>query len=348
VGAEQRITIFERMPASGRTIAAALGVLIVCVSHLSRADELQVRPEQAVWSRSGLGGPAYATFSPSGKTIAVAAGTSVQLVEAGTGKLQREFKGHTRRLHSIAFAPDGKTLATGDGEFKVDHVLGEVRLWDVESGKLFATLDWNGSDVTSLAFTPDGKRVIGGGLKGFRVWQCSTGKLLHEQEIVGGSLAIAVSPDGRTMAGGGFDEVVTLRDAETWREVKVFKGHKSELRSLTFSPDGKTLASGGVGELKVWNMRRGELQRTIRADSTVWGAAFSPDGKRIAIGSGDPRDKALGKSTLWDFATGEVSQSTASREGGIVSVAVSPDGKTFLSGSYGGTVELRKVRASSR
>ncbi|MXW78374.1 MAG: hypothetical protein F4Z57_05190, partial [Gemmatimonadetes bacterium] len=118
------------------------------------------------------GGPYLVTsvaFSPDGKTLAggeIQGSTTADIVwthavrlwDVDTGQAKAAFKGHTDWITSVAFAPDGKTIASTSGD-------GTVRLWDVESGNLKNTLDdYRVTTWSSLvAFTPDGKTIAAAG-----------------------------------------------------------------------------------------------------------------------------------------------------------------------------------------
>jgi RNA polymerase sigma factor (sigma-70 family) len=99
------------------------------------------------------------TLSPDGRTLAGTAdrGKSIVLWETATGQRRRELTGHTSMLFALAFAPDGRTLASGGMD-------GTVRLWDLPSGKEVTRLEGHRGWVLSVAFAPDGTRLVSGGL----------------------------------------------------------------------------------------------------------------------------------------------------------------------------------------
>jgi WD40 repeat protein len=83
-------------------------------------------------------------------------------------------KGHTEPVWSVAFSPDGKTLASGDGtEFRA----GEIKLWDAASGQERASLKGHTERVASLCFSPDGKILASADLdKTIKLWDVRTGQ----------------------------------------------------------------------------------------------------------------------------------------------------------------------------
>ena len=83
---------------------------------------------------------------------------------AGQSKLRKTLKGHTTHVRSVAFSPDGKTLASGSYDKT-------IKLWNVASGKNTATLNGHTGWVISVAFSPDGKTLATGSTDGsVKLW----------------------------------------------------------------------------------------------------------------------------------------------------------------------------------
>ncbi|HEX5270856.1 MAG TPA: WD40 repeat domain-containing protein [Gemmataceae bacterium] len=140
--------------------------------------------------------------------------------------------------------------------------------------------------------------------------------------------AVALSPDGKTLASGGEDRLIRLWDPTTGKARGTLEGHSGWVRCLAFSPDGKTLASGGNDRLIcLWDMtaagRPGtKPMQAVGHTDLVLALAFSPDGKTLVSGGWDSTARA------WDPATGKERLKFDNDHGRVTSVAFSPDGKT--------------------
>jgi len=160
----------------------------------------------------------------------------------------------------------------------------------------------------------------------------------HSENVV----AVAFSPDCKTVASGSSDTTIKLWDNSLGQEFRTLKGHTRAVTTIVFSRDGTTIASGSNDvedrQIKLWNVVSGQEIRNIRNSSTsVVSMAFSPDGKFLATGSGDTNI------TLWDVESGQELQKLRGHKNPVNSVSFSPDGKTIASGSSDKTIKLWDV-----
>eukprot|EP00873_Tetraselmis_striata_P000604 jgi/Tetstr1/420868/TSEL_011941.t1 len=239
--------------------------------------------------------------------------------------------GHSDSVNSVAFSPDGATVASGSGDTT-------VRLWDAASGALTATLEGHSSIVHSVAFSPDGATVASGSYDTtVRLWDAASGALTATLEGHWNAVfSVAFSPDGATVASGSYDTTVRLWDAASGALTATLEGHSDGVRSVAFSPDGATVASGSDDTtVRLWDAASGALTATLEWHSgIVYSVAFGPDGATVASGSWDTTVR------LWDAASGALTATLEEHSDRVISVACSPDGATVASGSLDNTVRL--------
>jgi WD40 repeat protein/beta-lactamase regulating signal transducer with metallopeptidase domain len=140
-------------------------------------------------------------------------------------------------------------------------------------------------------------------------------------------LAVAYSPDGRSLATSGEDSAIVIRDPSTGSVRMRLEGHNDAVTCLAFSPDGSILASGGYDRtVRFWNPSTSLLLSTLEGhESWVFALAFSLDGKTLASAGSDKTVR------LWDVALGRSKATLIGPNSSIRALAFSPDGKTFAS-----------------
>ena len=254
----------------GQTLASGSGSGIGGSLHLWNADTgvllrelttkpnsfLPLEPEPVVNS---------VAFSPDGQTLVSGEGSTfssfLRLWDVNTGALLREFTTKSNSflplepepvINSVAFSPDGQTLASGGEGFTSG---GFLHLRDANTGVLLHEL------ITTEFFTADDDSVN----------------------------SVAFSPDGQTLASGSDDNTVRLWNVNTGGSIGILEGHERDVNSVAFSPDGQTLASGSSDNtVRLWDANTGELLRALTGPgAAVNSVAFSPDGQMIAGGSSD-------------------------------------------------------------
>ncbi|MFE2245264.1 WD40 repeat domain-containing serine/threonine protein kinase [Streptomyces lavendulae] len=236
--------------------------------------------------------PQAVAFGPGLTTLALAR-TEVQLwdVARRSGTVFTEPPGTGDGggvLRSMAFGPDGKTLATGrEG--------GVLQIWDTGLGQATGQVVRMNVTATALAFSPDGRTVAVGRLDtSLRLWDVGGHRSSTDPFDVpshGDTVtSVVFSPDGRTLASACVDGTVRLWDATRRDAAPVkLKGHTDIVTSVAFSPDGRTLASGGNDRsVRLWDVAAGTRVATLTGHTgNVTSVAFSPDGRTLASGDDD-------------------------------------------------------------
>ena len=244
-------------------------------------------------------------------------------------------RGHSRKIHSVAFSPDGQRLVSGSDDWT-------CRLWDVEAGTHIATLehivDRNRSPVTEVAFSPDGELLATAGVD-VKLWEVSTQNeietLQHSEWVV----ALAFSPNGELLATGDNQGRVKVWSIQERKVIAQLDGDTVRVDTLVFSPDGRTLASAGYhGLIKLWAVSDWALLGTLQNRGTAYTLDFSPDGQVLA---------STGHSavTLWSVESGEEITTLTGHSGWVFGVAFSPDGKTLASGGDEGVVRVQNIES---
>ena len=270
-------------------------------------------------------------YSPDGTKLAITSTRRILLYDAQTGKELDLFTGHSDDVFSVAFSPDGTTLASGSEDKR-------VRLWDVSTGKQLQALWGHSDDVFSVAFSPDGTTLASGSRDAtIKLWDVSTGEQL--QTLTGHTSwvrSVGFSPDGTTLASGSRDATIKLWDVSTGKQLRTLTKHTSDIYSVAFSPDGTTLASGSKDKtVRLWDVSTGkQLQILTGHTAQVYSVSFSPDGTTLASGSWDRTIK------LWDVSTRTQLQTLTGHSDDVFSVVFSPDSSTLASGSEDDTVRL--------
>src|SRR5205814_936971 len=169
----------------------------------------------------------------------IAAATHHKVVKVWEAPSGRELHALEENALSVAFSPDGRSLATGS----IDE--GTVRVWDLDWGIETRTMLGHSGAVRTVAFAADGRWLASAGDDAVvRVWDPGTGRELHALAGHTAPVTSLVSgPGGRWLASGSADGVLRLWDPGAGRELRVLQGHTSSVTHLAASPDGRWLAS---------------------------------------------------------------------------------------------------------
>ena len=254
-------------------------------------------------------------------------------------RLRATLKGHTDFVTSIAFSPNGRTLASGSWD-------DTIRLWNPHTMEHFRTLRGHSNDVTSIAFHPVGTWLASGSWDTtIGVWEINPGTTDSWFYRGNGGFVTSVaylSTGGQRLAWGSEDNAVRVTyqgdSFPDWSSYYKNDWHEHDVSSLAFSPDGQTLASGSWDKtIILWDSPDDYLTTLVGHTDFVTSVAFSPNGKILASGSWD---KTI---ILWDMGTNEALLTLSGHTDRVLAVAFSSDGRTLASGSDDQTIRLWDV-----
>ena len=275
------------------------------------------------------------------------------------------------RVTGLAVSPDGRLIAAGDRE-------GSVHFYDHDTGEEQKALSGHLDEVTDVTFDPSGDLLASCSLDGsIRIREVKTGgDITVLSSHTGSVICLDFSPDGRLLASGGMDGFVRLWNVPAWSEQAVLKVGASSVRDLEFSPDGRWLVVGSEGEQAcIWDVATRRMIKQLGvSNSPVHTATFNWNGDTVAVGYAhgnialwDPSFREGDSIRVLDkhtegvhalaFLDGENTLASASADhtvriwsssgphssltghrGPVLSMAVSPDESTLVSGCRAGMI----------
>ncbi len=263
----------RRILAGGWRAASEQPALVLWDLEKSKAILSSVEPAVSVTALAlASDGRLALTGSQAGPPTSRSLGAPlVKLWDMTTGRLLREFAGHSARIHAVAFAPDSRwALSASDDE--------SVKLWEIPSGQLLHTFPDEGGRGR-LAFSADSRLV----LIGLSEWEVATGRAVRRDRDQHGR-AFFLSPDGQVSLGGGDgsrgeeDFFFLIRQTDSQRPVPL-RGHSGGVNSVAFTPDGARAVSGSRdGTIRLWDLRTAqEIALLAALPDGEWMTA-TPDG----------------------------------------------------------------------
>jgi WD40 repeat protein len=214
-----------------------------------------------------------ASLSANGSLIATASGDGTVRIWTASGAPKLVVR--TRNPESVAFSPDGRSVASTGGE--------GVVLWRVADGTRERTLPSSRGNV-DLSFSSDGDHLVAAGADGKgRIWSVPTGRLEHV--LVGHRdrlTSARFSPDGTLVVTASADHDARIWDARTGHMRVLLRGHGAIVQDAAFSSDGRWVVTAGPGTAGLWEARTGRLLSLLRGHvGPLTAAEFAPGGYKV-------------------------------------------------------------------
>jgi WD40 repeat protein len=297
-------------------------------------------------------------FSPDGNMLASGSlDKTARLWNMAERREGPQFTNHTGSFTSLAFSPNGRTLAMslGGGAGQV------IRLVEVETGKQKAELRGHLKDISSLAFTPDGQSLLSASDDDtIRVWDLVPSakekpvhKFARNSIITDWSSygpALCLSPDGRHLL-----TVYTNQSFSVWDTLRFFEGKRHPLpftntTIAAVAPGGRLAAfASRSSELMLWNVETGQGRSFVQGGTNhIHRLVFSLDGRYLAAaddtkrlsemaGSNDDKRRTI---RVWDIAARKETHLLSPDGEFPVSLAFSADARVLMAGFWRGPVKL--------
>lgn len=320
-------------------------------------DDTPASSSDSLNAHSKLAPPVYTqppvltalAFSPDGKMLAVSGNREILLhtldggVDGNAAPPQR-LLGQSDSILSLAFSRDGSLLVAGGG---APARFGEIQLWDLPSAKLRHSVMLTGDTIFGVSLSPDATRVAAGCTdNSVRILDVTTGKEVtkmgaHENWVLG----TVFSVDGKRVVSVSRDRSAKLTDTATGAFQENINLLRGELAAVARRPTKDIVVIGGEDRYpyiylmdRPKNMKIADdttlVRKLERQNGAITTLAWSPDGKRIAVGGAAP------EVNVYDADTGARVAACKGHSAGIYTVAFSPDSATLATGGFDGTVRL--------
>jgi WD40 repeat protein len=269
------------------------------------------------------------------------------------------YTGHNDPVNTVAWAPEGKHIASGSGMYDSDTEDYTVQIWEVATGRRIVTYQGHAYWVNAVAWAPDGKLIASASEdRTVQIWETMTGHRIFTYAGHSDSVeAVAWAPEGKIIASASEDKTVQVWDVTTGRHIYTYAGHTSAVNAIAWAPDSKYIASGGgnwqapygggerkgqANEIHIWAPFTGLHLYTYNDHwSQVKTIAWAPVGKRIASGGGNWQAKTPdNRIHVWDATTSRRLFKYTGHTSVVSSIAWSPDSKHIASADWDGTIQI--------
>ncbi len=289
-------------------------------------------------------------------------------------RLERAFSGHTSAILATAFADSGRTLLTAgkDGSLKTweaasgtpvrtimlpdgpafalaahdnkaltGHANGTIALWDLTNGSKVSTFKRNEARIWSVTFVDDGTKFAASSHDWkTALWDATSSNApLHVFEGHRSAVQVVAytkTPRGPMIATGGADKTIKMWNAETFKLVRTYRGHRDFVNHIAFSQDGNRMASASIdGNIRIWSTRSRKLYRSYKEHrGPLTGLAFRGNGTKLISAGKDQNVR------FWNTKRRRSEKMLKTKHGNIESLAFAPTNDRVAASDGQGQVEL--------
>jgi WD40 repeat protein/tRNA A-37 threonylcarbamoyl transferase component Bud32 len=248
---------------------------------------------------------------------------------------------HWGPVTGVSISPDGKWVASSGGD-------GVIRLWEVSTGRLHASLDHAGA--VSVAFAPDGQTLLSRSNDQLKLWDAASGmeRPAPSKALAAPVLAAAWAPDGKLLAVAGTEKdspkanpvpVLRVWDVASGEARAVLRGHAGAISAVAFARNGQLASGSDDHTVRLWDLAAGKERLVLasRGSGNITSVAFSPDGQIVAAGTVNQTAR------LWDVTSGKERGALTGHTATVTCVAFLADGRTVATGSSDHTMRLWDV-----
>ncbi len=250
------------------------------------------------------------------------------LVPLGLVPAHAQLRGHGGPVRALAIAPDGKTAVSGSFDTSA------IR-WSLANNAAEQVLHFHDGAVNAVALLPDRRIVTAGADAHIAIWQPGAAA---PQAVLDGHaapvVALAVSPDGKTLASASWDRTVRLWPlGDSAGTPRVLEGHQQNVNGVAFLPDGSAAVSAGYdATLRIWPLTGAAAPSVVPLPTPLNAVVVAPDGEIVAAGADG--------GVYFLSPTGELRGHVRAGDTPTIALAISPDGRTVAAAGIRGSVAI--------
>ena len=267
----------------------------------------------------------------------VALAALLVILPFGMTTASAQLRGHGGPVRALAISSDGQTAVSGSFDSTA------IR-WSLTRNAAEQVLRFHADAVNAVVLLRDGRAATAGADGRIAIW--TAGKTEPDALLEGHMApiaALALSPDGATLASASWDQTVRLWPLAAGGAPRVLEGHTQNVNGVAFAPDGRTLVSVSYDQsVRIWPLSGQPVPTVVALPSPLNAVAIGGDGE-IAVAGADGKIYFLS-------AAGAAAGQVAAGSRPVISMAISPDGALVAAAGIGGSVAVidRKTRGLAR